>query len=467
LFPTIYNAAIYFLNDFMGIPVLHVCQFFKKSNFRICYTFILMHRVFLYVAGLMGIAFSPLAISPVSMEQARQYRSDPCLTPEEDQSRKQSIIDQFCTELKTYSGADFFSIIHAFLKDAIDAKEESFQIIDASSTFLTGKSQDKVFLLYDQEEHLKYAVKIFRNPRLQISKFLPEISALDLIAQLQLPHVNPIEPLAAALCECAGDSYGVLLETAATGLRVDQYVYAIANQSDGSKERKMVLKSAERAFWRMGESLAHLHSIHTEDVHPLPCAIMEKMDAKIRDVQANAFIVSSLSDYVLLDTFRTYLDLVKEQVKPIRISLTYQHGDSHLGNMFYDESQDKFYFIDNALLYKSVDIQGNPLLDGSSDVIRADEHFRRKAFGFLKQQETEHLVSIFYWGYQNVSGTLPDARLTAFYRAYHKLGRLLSYCEYPQEPDPQKRARDEAIFTQALEYFADQCNQLAKFAHRL
>jgi hypothetical protein len=430
-----------------------------------------MYR-FLCVVALFALCFPAVHVSgaPPNLQwpaysinkTARLYRIDPQISPEDDQKRRQAILDRFCSQLYTYTDSDLDATITSFVQDVLREKIVNYHIVNAASTFLRGKSSDQVFLLYNHEEQLHYVVKVFRNPHALTSKFLPEISALELITALHLPFVKSVKPIAVALCVLPSDAaqaeYGLLLETAAAGMRIDHYVYAIANYAIASPERETIFHIAEKAFWRMGESLGRLHATRSQKLSHLPLPVLAKMQEKMRAVLDNPFIVTSLMARMPFENFYSYLNSVIVEAEQVWLHLTYQHGDAHLGNMFYDEWGDTFCFIDDALLYKSVDIYGNPLLDGSSDLLRADEHFRRKAFGFLSEKETEHLISTYYAGYQQVSGSLPDPRLVTFYRAYLKLNRLLVYWEYQKEPDLEKRARNEAIFNEVLEYFSTQCH---------
>lgn len=410
---------------------------------------------FAFLSFCLPISAADGIVDQTLLEYARAYRVDLDLSLAEDEKRRLDILDRFCENLPIYSGDHFFQILYLFLEKTVPAPANSYNIVDSESTFLRGKSLDKVFFIYDGDQKLAYVVKAFKNPHTLSSKFLQEISALELLQSLDLPHVGTICPMAAAIGIHNGEPLGLLLQSAASGIRMDQYVYAVSQLPPESSARRDLLKSVEKAFKRMGESLAHLHNHRSIQCVPLPKDYFKKLDEKIKAVFEDSFIRHSIALYMPLETFTSYLHFVIQQAKEVSLHLSYQHGDSHLGNMFYDEAEDKLYLIDNALLHKSLDRHKNPLLDGTSDLLRADEHFRRKSFGFLSQEEVEHLIDIYYASYLKISKILPDNRLVAFYRAYLKLGRLFNYRNYQEELDPHKRMRDQAIFTQVLEYFAE------------
>lgn len=390
-------------------------------------------------------------------EIARLSRLNLELSPEEEMQRILTILDEVYCRLPHYKESDDLSSnVGVFLQDALQRDASEYVIVDAVTTAIGGKSKDIVFLIKNQQDQLCFVIKAFRYPRLADSKFLPELSALDALSNLKLPQVGSIEPLAVAICRCEEMEYGLLLETAATGKRMDQYIYAAAENPVGSQERQKSLDLARCAFIRMGASLAHLHRTKSTFLQPFSKEAIAKMNQKRIDILNNPFIIECLQNKIDVSDWNAYLDKMINQVEQITNFASFQHGDAHLGNMFYDADQDLFYFIDVAKLHRSLSLQGEPLLDRTVDILRADENLRRKAIGLLSDEEIEVLLTAYYDAYQQVSGRLLDVRLLECYRAYIKMGRLISYSRYINHTDPALRAEEQAIFDKAIEYFHKQ-----------
>ncbi|WP_068467996.1 hypothetical protein [Candidatus Protochlamydia phocaeensis] len=384
---------------------------------------------------------------------ARQYRIDTSLPVELEKERTQALLENAYADLVCYSSDNLENAIATFLEEALSIDASSFAIVDAKQTNLGGKSHDLVFMIMDQQGQLIYIVKAFRGPRQSSSKFLPEISALDLIRQLSLAKVDSIEPLAVASCNLEGQEWGLLLETVAKGKRMDQYIQQIAVQHLSSEQRDLQIEAAQKAFSRMGESLAELHRIKAPYLSSLPSNVLMKYEDKFNQIIDHPLIVDELSKEVSLSDFIQYVKDVQQGACLALIACSYAHGDAHLGNMFYDEASDHFTFIDLAKLHFSIDIHERPLLDGTMDLLKAEENLRRKALGLLSEDEINRLLAAFYQAYEAKTNHPLDKRSWRFYKVYSKLGRLISYSSYLKEDDPIQKSLDQAVFQSAVNYF--------------
>jgi hypothetical protein len=135
------------------------------------------------------------------------------------------------------------------------------------------------------------------------------------------------------------------------------------------------------------------------------------------------------------------------------IYYTYSHGDTNLGNLFYDEMSDRISFIDLYALHQSVDIHGNPLSDPIMDLVRIEDGLHNKAANLLTADEIETILSSFYNAYETLGGTVPDERHLLFYRTFISLRRLAVSSNYMKEEDPLRRAFDKAAFEEEIKRF--------------
>lgn len=400
---------------------------------------------------------------PIAFEKlillAREFRIDPSLSIEDDLKRRTRILDEACSVIPRYENQEnLLETAIAFVQDSLwnELSDLELVITDVAETDLGGKcgghSGDSVFLV-TKGRKLLYVVKAFCDPRSIESRFLPEISALDFILQLKLPQVTPIRPLAFATCKIKNAEYGLLLETGASGKRLDQYLYDLRDKTLGYRKRQILLYKAQKGFTHMGESLAHLHRTKSAEPSRLSPSIIGKIEEKASKIANQQVIVDALTAGISMEDFQNYLEKVVADVKDMPIYLSFWHGDAHIENIVYDYKRDLFSFIDVANLYKSVDINGNPLVDGTLDLMRAEENMRRRSWGVLTKDEILSVLNAFYKGYKEVAGELPDQRLLNFYKTDIKLGRLLQFARYDKSTDPLIKAEEKALFELAVHFF--------------
>lgn len=294
---------------------------------------------------------------------AREYRVNPMLTPEEEQQRLKEILSNTYEILPRYetNSGSLSSAVEEFVKDTLLTEvgdTTRYTVIDARTTEFYGKSHDVVFLVQDSEGKVHYVVKAFQNPHQSSGRFLPEISAMDLIQCLNYPGTNPIEPLGMAACLEGSEVWGLLLESAAPGKRLDQYVTAIAQETENSETRKQLFDIAVTAFKRMGESLAGLHSVTSQEKLKIHPSLVAKYDDKFNKVLKDTFITSELTKYFPLSQLKQYVNSVKAAALEVPLYRTYAHGDTNLGNVFLDETSGMTSFIDLYAMHQSVDING-------------------------------------------------------------------------------------------------------------
>ena len=394
---------------------------------------------------------------------ARQYRADPRLSPEQEQERLKKLLAQTYDMLPHYAVTEELkNSVEEFVDDTLSMEivdTSDFTIIDARTTEFYGKSHDIVFLVQDQKGQVCYVVKAFQNPSQLSGRFLPEISAMDLIQGMHLPGIVPIEPIAFAICHEGNNEWGLLLESAAPGRRLDQYVFDLAKEKTASAEREQCLKVAKTAFKRMGRSLALLHAVKSTEKLPLHSSILAKYDDKLNKVLREPFIIDQLSKYFSLSQLTHYVDEVKKAALQVPLFHTYAHGDTNLGNVFYDDEKDSISFIDLYGMHQSVNISGQPISDPIIDLVRAEDGFRKKAAKLLTADEIEILITSFYTAYRDIGGSTPDESHLRFYKTYISLWRLILGSHYIDEKDPTRREFDKATFEEGIEYLNAQLTQ--------
>lgn len=379
---------------------------------------------------------------PQIIALARIYRLHPEMDALQEEARKKDIVLQAENLLPSYQKEqDLAYSVKLFVHDSI-AEQRNFTIERETD----GTTEDVVFLIFE-ESQLVYAVKAFKNVKSRRGKFLTELSALDFIAQSQFEQSSPVTPLAVASCVYQGEQYVLLLETAAGGKRLDQFVLE-AGKAKGDI-RDCALQLAAEAYAQAGRALAELHSRKSLKTFSIPQINREKFKKHENAIFSNPGIVKAIEKEIPIRFLKEYLAISYQEALKLLFPYTYWHGDAHSENLFYDLEIKRIYFIDVVRLHASIDIFGDPILDGAADLLHLEENLRKLSLFHLSEGETERLLQSFYQAYIDVAGTLPDARHLNFYRNYFKLARLIECYDAKDE-------KKKAIFNQALGYFVNE-----------
>lgn len=422
----------------------------------------MIQKIFFTVLFLLSNSF---AVHPVPIEHsvqeiisyAKAYRKDTSLPEDVEETRQKNILEYIFTHLKKYDAHSCLDgAVRGFLEDEIPLIKDGYSLTNAAMTNLGGKSPDPVFLIKENDDALCYVVKAFKHPRDLLSKFVPEISALDLIQELSISGVVPIMPIAVAAYSNQVEEWGLLLETAARGHRIDQFIYRLGNLTPASKERKAFLKICQKVFQKSGEAFAELHSRKSFHPYSIPERQLSKYQESICAIMGSPFIYGELEKRVCMEEFLRHIGDIRESALNTPLYYSYWHGDAHLGNMFYDTLKDEFYFIDVAKMHYSVSLNEEPLFDGLVDLVQFEENLRRVAIDLLDDDELEVLLTAFYNAYRQKSVQDINQSIFLFNRTNKKLERLAIYARYTEEQDPVKKSTEQAIFYGAIEYFAKQ-----------
>jgi aminoglycoside phosphotransferase (APT) family kinase protein len=275
-----------------------------------------------------------------------------------------------------------------------------------------------------------------------------------LISDLNYEGLTPIQPIATATYNKDGCYWGLLLQSAAKGERFDSFIYRCRDQleEENCDFEEEILK-AQKAFKKLGQTLAQFQSVKSKETGTLPESATEKFEERWQELIQNHLALQAISARFPIEDLANFIEKVKKDALEAPIYYSYSHGDAHLGNIFYNAKEDRIYFIDTAKLDQSISYDGEPILDGIKDILRAEENLRRKALGILKDEDVERCIAALYEGYQEEAGDNLDPRLLLYYKVYVKLSRFTKYTSHLQEGDSDKKAADKATFDSVLDYF--------------
>lgn len=391
-------------------------------------------------------------VAPSIPSLAEAYRSCYTIAAEAELQRKKELLELAYASLPHYGVSSLERAVELFLSDSLQVPPAAYKVMDIALMGQGGISSDRVFIVADRGDRLCYVVKAFANPRELSSFFLPEISALQLIKQLALPNVSAIKSLAFGCGSVKNKQWGLLLQSVAKGKRLDRYLLPLADHNL-QHQRQDLIAAAKKAFYRVGYSLAKLHSHKSPLSGPIHALTLDNYAKDAELITTDPFIKNELTKKMPLARFQKLITKIKKQALPLTLFYTYRHGDAHLGNLFYDSKKDSCTFIDAANLHYSLDILAQPLDHGIEDLIQAEESLRRRAMQILSKEELHSLIAALYKGYADGGEALPDKRLLLFYRTWKIMRRLTIYRRYFEEQDANKMAANKAIFDSALTFF--------------
>lgn len=373
------------------------------------------------------------------IDLAKDYRTS-------DNLKKEMILQKVGESLSHYN------TLSEFVADYTGKPGSDFQFIDVQSTEDGGKSKDFVFFATDQADNPLYVIKAFHAPNTLASKFLKEISSLSFILDRHLHHSTPVYPLAVGSAEIQGETVGLLLESLASGKRIDNTLFAVAKSEGGIRQAMTLL--AQKAFKRLGQAYAELSIVPNAEKGPLPETAYSHLKDKFGEV-VNGPAKEMLEGRIDLDKIQSFIDVIIPKMRKLHFPKAYRHGDPNLGNMIYDFEKDVLYFIDVAKLHDSFDSDLNPTSDSAYDFTRIEESLRRKALSKLNPEEVQLLLNAFYAGYQQVAGKLPPRILRDFWTFDSKIGRLRKYADYPEIANPIEKEARRLTFEDTVQYFID------------
>lgn len=410
---------------------------------------------------------SPLIATTPPIEDfaplAEQYRLDSSKSEVENDLSRLHVLEEFSKALSPYSGDTIEAIVRAFFADFKGEEAHSYTLIDIAKIGMNGRSSDSVYLLKDPDGVPRFAVKVFTKPFELKGKLMRELASLLFLAELKLPYIHPIQIFSLGMATHENVTYGLMLEEAAPGKRMDQYLYDLAVHALNSSERVAHLETAKKAVHRMATALASLHSIKSDKPGPLHSTDIKKFEKRLRKALENPVIMAAISREIGIEPFLAYVESVRAKGAELSVFHTYLHGSTHFGNVFYDEQTDVITFIDTGAFVRSFDRSGGPLMSEFIDLLRPERDFYKKGTAVgLSEQELDMLKQEFYYTYEESLGPI-DADAFEFFKVSEVLRNLHSYSDYTKQPDPSFAKLHEILFNNNINYFINKIKLVVNY----
>lgn len=405
-----------------------------------------------------SIAYSEQTLVPhetvlSAKEYSLRYRYDQEKSETENDANRTQVLQEFKQTLPIYVvESELEPILRNFFSDSLKESSSDYAFVNAYSTGIGGNSADAVFLIKSNSGQLGYVIKVFEKPFELKGKFLREYCGLDFLADLKSSHLNVIQPLSLAILEFNQNTYGLLLETAAIGKRMDEFLFDLEKFEPGSEAREQGLDSAKKALTRMAEALAAFHSTKSDQPGSLIDDDLKDLEKRKKKILNNPNVVEEISKKIDIEQLFNYIEEKKIAAMQVPIFYTYLHGATHFGNVFYDSETNLITLIDVGALQRSFDKNGQPRACEFVDLLRPERDLFKKGISILSKEELELLCNAFHETYENFAGK-PDEVLFEFFKASEALRNLGKYIKYQDEQDPELRKATETLFIHNLNYF--------------
>jgi len=385
---------------------------------------------------------------PDAVEMAKQTRVNSLEvmdTPGEIQ-RIESILETLIAQLPDYTSEFLLpNALQKMLKETIQLEVPLEQIVNIKGTPLSGRSKDIVFFIQDQQGNLLYVVKALRNPKSSFSHFAWEISAMAFLEEQKFQASNNVKLLAVGKAYTKDICYGLILETAAPGMRFLDFMRGIA-----SAERKSYFAKILRAYTQAGYALGELQASRPPELGDFPEESCEKIKNALQEylkTPAAQLHSAELDPEMLTD----YVQQVLENIKKVEHYRVIWHGDAHIGNFIYAHDSNTFTMIDLGRMHESIALDGHPMGDLGYDYIRFCDDMDIKCRGLFTVQEREQIREHFTQAYNEKAAIPITEHHRRFYEVYVRINRLRSNAKYLDLPAGPQRDDCHQIFRAVLE----------------
>lgn len=399
-------------------------------------------------------AYTPFAI---------RYRFDSTKSKEENDKNRSQVLQELSETLPVYSNSESLeAVVHSFFADYKDKEQSSYSIVTIGTG---GNSEDVVFLVKDQSGKTIYAIKAFAKPFELKGKFLPEFCGYEFLMELNVPGTEPIQPLSLAIGEYNGKVYGLMLETAAKGKQIDQYLSDIGKNvhgalfdsirdPDGAGKREKAFEEAKNALQKLAEVLVEFHETKSAQSGPIPEDDLQKFRKELESLKNEKEVIAEISKKIDFEFILERLDQIEKEVRSVPVFYSFRLGANHFGNSFYDEETGLISFIDIGKMLNSFDHLGHPIGTSYHDLMRAEVDLYRKGAASLTTPEIEELKKNFYDSYENKGGKLE--KVFVFYRVTEHIRALRKSGKYFKEEDPTQRAKGKIFFNYNLDLLIEE-----------
>ena len=311
------------------------------------------------------------------------------------------------------------------------------ELLPLAGSEIAGRSDDPVFFLL-KKKNLMMVIKAFVDPKSPSSKFLPELSGLDFLQNHSELGISSPRPLAVGKTWVGDKWYGLLAESPALGKRIDSYILDIPEKDDGKTRRKKV-QLADKIL-----SMAAVSFANQNNTKGLKRSLSSKEAVKIQDRVKKLEQQQSILQIDLQPLKEKVMQLT-EIAQNLKFLLGYSHNSAHSANVFYEEKEDRIWYIDVAKFHKSFNVNEEPLSFSAYDIIRLTENVRKISLGHLSPEEANSIISHALHIYLHTSED-PEAKiLIELFQLDSFMKRLITIAKNLNSPDEKTRRQAKEL----------------------
>jgi len=331
------------------------------------------------------------------------------------------------------NGNDLFLAVQQILEQA--CLLDKGRVVPIANTPLAGNSSDPVFLLLDAKDKLVVVVKAFEYLDSSKGGFLKEITSLDFMAQHSELEIAVPAIIATGKTYAEDKWFGLLVQGAAQGRRVDSYLDDALKNAQG-EERQRKLQELEKLVLTAAEAFSRLNRTGEPRYQTITPKMIERVRKKLANLEGEAI------DFVALTELVEEIIAVTENIPFLA---GYAHKSTNLANIFYEAETGQIWYIDVAKFHGSFDLQERPISFSAYDLVRFIEALRKKSINQLSNEEMDHLNDVAVQRYLECSEDPNAALLVNFLSLNSNLCKLGNHFEYLKGSDERKKANSEKL----------------------
>jgi hypothetical protein len=264
-------------------------------------------------------------------------------------------------------------------------EEEPPTIVEVQgfSDFENRTLRDIVLFFKDSEGNLLMVMKWFWNPH----HFLSEISAMEILHNLNLTQSEIVSPLATGRTTYKNAQLYLLVETPAKGETIDKIIMSVINQPEGP-ERNEAMATASKAIAVQAKALAELHMITSGEENFVAADSLD-------DIDEIATHLNNMNENLLsIDDLVPQIKDILSDYNAVGHIKRYQLGDPNWTNFLYDTLSSTITMIDVNFMNFTIEPDGSPKQGTAEDYsfVMTDFWYLEKV---LSQEEYQLIVKKF------------------------------------------------------------------------
>ena len=318
-------------------------------------------------------------------------------------------------------------------------------------------------LVYRVENKSKTPVFYVKVMQKDQREFFDEILGIHLLNTLKYCKLQGVEILSVAkyVDKETKKTHVLIAESVAPGKLLEDYVHEALKLKVGTEERKEAFFKIAKIMKIFGKALADFHTkkqISMQGLHPQ----YEKSFFELCQTVTNLldkYPQKGLTSGDLWHLYQTHLTKLRTK----RVAWSFTHGDSNLGNFFFDKETSEITTIDLPTTKPSIGRGLQPIGNAAEDYTNIFDQLELRRLIGLQKDEELLLGNAFEKGYEQAAFVVPSIEEIEFFQFVCMLKRLLSTLGNLEAKAQDAKKAGYVVRAETIEWLKQ--DKEASFAH--